>query len=162
MDSQYPVFKVLRALPHSRAARKVVIYAPSRPLARDGARLHIPSIPRETPGKIFSLNIKKGPLAGPLLVAHPDTEAPPAGATPYPPTVSTAVLSAMRGLTAEFGMGSGGTPSPWSRPRGAVPSRNLYSVVKRTLGAAWRAVARTSQDPIRIAVIGNQMKSSAD
>ena len=66
----------------------------------------------------------KGSLAGPLLVAHPDTEAPPAGATPYPPTVSTAVLSAMRGLTAEFGMGSGGTPSPWSRPRGAVPSRN--------------------------------------
>ena len=47
-------------------------------------------------------------------------------------------------------------------PAGGGPLAESYSVVKRTLGAAWRAVARTSEDPIRIAVIGNQMKSSAD
>ncbi len=47
-------------------------------------------------------------------------------------------------------------------PAGGGPHAEWYSFIKRTLGAAWRAVARTSQDPIRIAVIGNQMKSSAD
>ena len=103
----------------------------------------------------------KGPLAGPLLVAHPDMEAPPAGATPYPPTVSTAVLSAMRGLTAEFGMGSGGTPSPWSRPRGAVPTRKVFRCQAHPGGRMARRGADFA-DPIRIAVIGNQMKSSAD
>ena len=61
-----------------------------------------------------------------------------AGAAPYPPTACAAVLSAMAGLTAEFGMGSGDpclhgrardgrATGPGSRPRGP------------TLGAAWRS-----------------------
>ena len=33
--------------------------------------------------------------------------------TPYPPTDYTAVLSAKRGLTTEFGMGSGVPSPPW-------------------------------------------------
>ena len=55
-------------------------------------------------------------------------EASPMGATPYPPTDSTAVLSATAGLTAGFGMGPGdprlhgrahGGCSPWFSRCGA-------------------------------------------
>ena len=44
-----------------------------------------------------------GPGASPRMHA----ETPYASATPYPPTDSSAVLSAMAGLTAGFGMGPG-------------------------------------------------------
>ena len=49
------------------------------------------------------LNAEEGP-AGPSL---PCRESPFTSTAPYPPTDCTAVLSAMAGLTAEFGMGSG-------------------------------------------------------
>lgn len=44
-------------------------------------------------------------------------KASPAGATPYPPTDYTAVLSATAGLTAGFGMGPG-DPRLHGRARG--------------------------------------------
>lgn len=65
----------------------------------------------------------------PLLRRTPaKREASPMGATPYPPTDSTAVLSATAGLTAGFGMGPGdprlhgrahGGCSPWFSRCGA-------------------------------------------
>ena len=48
----------------------------------------------------------KGPRRAPWIVVG-TREAPCASTTSYPPTDCTAVLSAMAGLTAEFGMGSG-------------------------------------------------------
>ena len=42
--------------------------------------------------------------------ALPNEEAPRMSATPYPPTGDPAVLSAMGGLTAGFGMGPGDPP----------------------------------------------------
>ena len=66
------------------------------------------------------------------------------------------------GLNCRVRDGFGWDPLSMVAPAGGGPLAESYSVVKRTLRAAWRAVARTSQDPIRIAVIGNQMKSSAD
>ena len=81
---------------------------------------------------------RKGPPApthrgmrppAPLLRRTPaKREASPMGATPYPPTDYTAVLSATAGLTAGFGMGPGdprlhgrahGGCSPWSSRCGA-------------------------------------------
>ena len=44
-------------------------------------------------------------------------------ATPYPPTGNPAVLSAMGGLTAEFGMGSGDPPLRGRARRGRSPAR---------------------------------------
>ena len=52
----------------------------------------------------------------------PTQKEPSASATPYPPTGSPAVLSAMGGLTAEFGMGSGDPPLH-GRARGGRPSK---------------------------------------
>ena len=66
------------------------------------------------------------------------------------------------GLNCRVRDGFGWDPLSMVAPAGGGPHAESYSVLKRTLRAAWRAVARTSQDPIRIAVIGNQMKSSAD
>ena len=49
--------------------------------------------------------------AGPASARAPENqEAPRMSATPYPPTGDPAVLSAMGGLTAGFGMGPGDPP----------------------------------------------------
>ena len=55
--------------------------------------------------------------------------------TPYPPTDYTAVLSAKRGLTAEFGMGSGDPPLSGSahvRCSPGAPSGTLAVACART------------------------------
>ena len=59
-----------------------------------------------------------GPLGAPGSQENAPfgAETPCMSTTTYPPTDYTAVLSAMAGLTAEFGMGSGGPLPPWSRP----------------------------------------------
>ena len=87
--------------PHSSAARKVVIYAPSRPLARDEARLHIPSIPtRSGPSEGAGRGGGAGGFADLPPAARiaewraggPDRRSPPRGcrrgpAAPVPPAV---------------------------------------------------------------------------
>ena len=77
------------------------------------------------------------------------TEKPPASTTPYPPTDSTAVLSAKRGLTAEFGMGSGDPPLYGRARRGLSLQGSLCACQMRTLGVAWRARIR-SVSPDRV------------
>ena len=62
----------------------------------------------------------------------------PVSTTSYPPTDCTAVLSAMAGLTAEFGMGSG-DPCLHGRAHGTCSlSRPAAPDEARALAAAWR------------------------
>ena len=61
-----------------------------------------------------------------------------AGAAPYPPTACAAVLSAMAGLTAEFGMGSG-DPCLHGRARDGRATGPGLDPRGPTLGAAWRS-----------------------
>lgn len=81
---------------------------------------------------------EKGPRhgAGGLRATRKKREAPCAGATPYPPTDCTAVLSAKRGLTAGFGMGPGDPPL-YGRAR-AGRSRAVPGAHRATLEAAQR------------------------
>ena len=82
-------------------------------------------------------------------------EASPMGATPYPPTDSTAVLSATAGLTAGFGMGPGdprlhgrahGGCSPWfsrcgasaRHPGGRIAQRDAHPLDRTDPGVVKR------------------------
>ena len=140
-------------LPHSRAARKVVIYAPSRPLARDGARLHSPSIPRAVPGK------GKGPLEGALSCASGYGSAP-CGRDALSSHGLNRSTFGDEGLNCRVRDGFGWDPLSMVAPAGGGPLAEFYSSVKRPLGAAWRALRGLSGSAI--AVIGDKMKSSAD
>ena len=99
-----------------------------RPADLKGKALH-PYIPVDT---------RKAPGMAPGASALPKKkrEAPCAGATPYPPTDCTAVLSAKRGLTAGFGMGPGDPPL-YGRAR-AGRSRAVPGAHRATLEAAQR------------------------
>ena len=66
---------------------------------------------------------QKGPRRA--LPAPESGEASPMGATPYPPTDYTAVLSATAGLTAGFGMGPG-DPRLHGRAHGGCSPWDLY------------------------------------
>ena len=83
---------------------------------------------------------KRGPSGarpeGPLGASR-IWEAPRAGATPYPPTDCTAVLSAKRGLTAGFGMGPGDPPL-YGRARAGRSRSGRVRAPRATLEAAQR------------------------
>ena len=89
---------------------------------------------------------------------------PPRARRPILPRASPAVLSAMRGLTAGFGMVPGDPPLHGRARGGRSPARSkrkwISSVVKAagpTLGVAWR-----SRKPDRQIRVRMKMKSSTD
>ena len=65
-------------------------------------------------------------------------------ATPYPPTGDPAVLSAMGGLTAGFGMGPGDPPLHGRAHAGRSRKSSGFQRAPSALGAAWRSL-----DPLR-------------
>ena len=76
----------------------------------------------------------------PLPGARPvkGREPPVGSATSCPPADCTAVLSAMEGLTAGFGMGPGVPPPPWSLSRpGALAGTLAASIARKRI--AWRS-----------------------
>ena len=156
MDSQYPVFKVLRALPHSRAARKVVIYAPSCPLARgQGASPYSLHTPRD-PGQKG-----RGPSSGPLLDALPVMENAPRGRDALSSHGLNRSTFGDEGLNCRVRDGFGWDPLSMVAPAGGGPHAEGIPFSSAPSGPHGAPCADFA-DPIRIAVIGNQMKSSAD
>jgi hypothetical protein len=82
--------------------------------------------------------------------------------TAYPPTDSTAVLSAMGSLTAEFGMGSGDPPLHGSAHAGHWPcDENLFGCQSRGYPGGCMALVGIVSFISRIEKI-IEMKSSAD
>ena len=75
--------------------------------------------------------------------------------TPYPPTDYTAVLSAKRGLTAEFGMGSGDPPlsgSAHGRCSRGHPSGTLAVACARTSVPTIVKLRRVSEEELGLLV----------
>lgn len=139
-----------RRLPRIRAIPREGRVVPGRRTGRAGAELD--------PG-----HRKRGrPCGRPL--ARKKKKRPPRARRPILPRASPAVLSAMRGLTAGFGMVPGDPPLHGRARGGRSPARSkrkwISSVVKAagpTLGVAWR-----SRKPDRQIRVRMKMKSSTD
>ena len=151
-DSLSPDYRALRAgLAPARQDRRA-----GRVVRGRGAR-------RSAPARGRPRKREKGP---PLRAAPcaKKKKRPPRARRPILPRASPAVLSAMRGLTAGFGMVPGDPPLHGRARGGRSPARSkrkwISSVVKAagpTLGVAWR-----SRKPDRQIRVRMKMKSSTD